>query len=109
MSTLTRTTRFVIFTLVEYARSGRILIELLASIVFFYIFLWRGIAQPDYFFSTAGLFALILTFSSIAAMQSLGDRPQGYLVLVRRIGRGAYLLSLYLAALLIVLALYLLI
>jgi hypothetical protein len=109
MSTLTRTIRFVVFTLTEYARSGRVLIELLASIVFFYVFLWRGVAQPDYFFSTTGLYALVLMFSTVAAMQNLGDRPQGYLVLVRRIGRGAYLLGLYLAALLIVLALYLLI
>src|SRR5262245_57917631 len=109
MNTLRRTLSFIIFTLTEYMRSGRILIELLASIVFFYLFLWRWTAQPDYFFSTVGLFALGLTFSTISAMQSLGDRPQGYLILVRRIGRGTYLLGLYLAALLIVLGLYLLI
>src|SRR5262245_9651303 len=109
MNTLTRTIRFVIFTLTEYARSGRILIELLATLVFFYIFLWRGIAQPDYFFTTASLFTLVLTFSPIAAAQNLGDRPQGYLILVRMIGRGAYLLGLYLTAMLVVLALYVLI
>ena len=45
-------------------------------------------------------------FSTIAAAQNLGDRPQGYLILVRRIGRGAYLLSLYIAAMLVVLALF---
>ena len=109
MNTLTRTIRFVIFTLTEYARSGRILIELLATLVFFYIFLWRGVAQPDYFFTTTGLFTLVLTFSTVAAAQSVGDRPQGYLILVRGIGRGAYLLGLYLAAMLVVLALYVLI
>jgi hypothetical protein len=109
MNSLKRTLSFIVFTLTEYARSGRILIELLASIVFFYLFLWRWTAEPDYFFSTAGLFALGLTFSTISAMQHLGDRPQGYLILVRRIGRGTYLLALYLAALVIVLAMYLLI
>src|SRR5689334_14526135 len=109
MPTLSRTARFVAFTLTEYARSGRILVELIASVVFFYVFLWRGVAQADYFFSTTGLLALGLSFSTISAMQNLGDRPQGYLVLVRRIGRGAYLLGLYLAAMLVVLALYLLI
>jgi hypothetical protein len=109
MNTFTRTTRFVIFTLTEYARSGRILIELLATPIFFYIFLWRGVAQPDYFFTTTGLFTLVLTFSAVAAAQGLGDRPQGYLILVRGIGRGAYLLGLYLAALLVVLTLYTLI
>src|SRR4051812_46906643 len=107
MNSLRRTFSFIVFTLTEYARSGRILIELLASIVFFYLFLWRWTAEPDYFFSTAGLFALGLTFSTISAMQRLGDRPQGYLILVRRIGRGTYLLALYLAALVIVLAMYL--
>lgn len=109
MNSLKRTLSFIVFTLTEYARSGRILIELLASAVFFYLFLWPGTIEPDYFFSTAGLFTLGLTFSTISAMQSLGDRPQGYLILVRRIGRGTYLLGLYLAALLIVLAMYLLI
>jgi hypothetical protein len=109
MNSLKRTLSFIVFTLTEYTRSGRILIELLASAVFFYLFLWRWTAEPDYFFSTAGLFVLGLTFSTISAMLSLGDRPQGYLILVRRIGRGTYLLGLYLAALLIVLAMYLLI
>jgi hypothetical protein len=109
MNTFIRTIRFVAFTLTEYVRSGRILIELLAALVFFYIFLWRGTAQPDYFFTTTSLFTLFLTFSTIAATQNLGDRPQGYLILVRRIGRGAYLLGLYIAAMLAVLALYVLI
>jgi hypothetical protein len=108
MKTLTRTIRFVIFTLTEYTRSGRILVELLATLVFFYIFLWRGTAQPDYFFSTTGLFTLVLTFSAVAAVQNLGDRPQGYLILVRLIGRGAYLLGLYVTAMLVVLTMYLL-
>ena len=31
MNTLTRTIRFVVFTLTEYARSGRLLIELLGT------------------------------------------------------------------------------
>ena len=109
MNAFNRTLRFVAFTLVEYARSGRILVELVAAVVFFYLFLWRWTAQPDYFFSTVGLFTLGLTFSTVSAMQNLGDRPQGYLVLVRRIGRGAYLLALYLAALAVVLGLYVLI
>ncbi len=41
MNSLRRTISFIAFTLTEYARSGRILIELLVSIVFFYLFLWR--------------------------------------------------------------------
>ncbi|MBK9712068.1 MAG: hypothetical protein IPO81_12215 [Kouleothrix sp.] len=108
MSSLTRTLRFVAFTLVEYARSGRILIELLASVIFFYIFLrrWTSAPPPEYFFSTTGLFVLGLTFYTASSVQSLGDRPQGYLLLVRRIGRGGYLLGLYLAVQLIVWSIY---
>jgi hypothetical protein len=109
MNAFNRTLHFIVFTLIEYVRSGRILVELLATVVFFYIFLWRWTAQPDYFFSTVGLFTLGLTFSTISAMQRLGDRPQGYLILMRQIGRGTYLLGLYLAALLVVLGIYVLV
>ncbi|MEO7909550.1 MAG: hypothetical protein ABIV47_07850 [Roseiflexaceae bacterium] len=108
MNMLIRTLRFVAFTLVEYARSGRILIELLASVIFFYIFLrrWTSLPSPEYFFSTTSLFALALTFYSTSATLGLGDRPQGYLLLVRRLGRGGYLLGFYLAAQVIIWAIY---
>jgi hypothetical protein len=108
MASLTRTLRFTGFTLVEYARSGRILVELLASVIFFYIFLrrWTSLPLPEYFFETTSLFALILSFYSTSAMLGLGDRPQGYLLLVRRLGRGGYLLGFYLAAQVIVWGIY---
>jgi hypothetical protein len=108
MSAFTRTCRFVAFTLVEYARSGRILVELLASIVFFYIFLRRSDSgtPPNYFFSTTALFVLGLTFYTASAIMGLGDRPQGYLILARRLGRGGYLLGLYLATQTIIWAAY---
>jgi len=108
MNMLIRTLRFVGFTLVEYARSGRILIELLAGVIFFYIFLrrWTSLPLPEYFFETTSLFALALTFYSTSSMLGLGDRPQGYLLLVRRLGRGGYLLGFYLAAQVIVWGVY---
>jgi hypothetical protein len=108
MRTLIRTFRFVEFTLVEYVRSGRILVELLASVAFFYIFFrrWTSPPPPEYFFSTNGLFVLALTFYSISSILSLGDRPQGYVVLVRRLGRASYLLGLYIAAMVIAWAIY---
>jgi len=108
MNILTRTLRFTGFTLVEYARSGRILVELLASLIFFYIFLrrWTSLPLPEYFFETTSLFALALTFYSTSSMLGLGDRPQGYLLLVRRLGRGGYLLGFYLAAQVIVWGVY---
>lgn len=103
-----RTLRFAGFTLVEYARSGRILVELLASVIFFYIFLrrWTSAPQPEYFFSVTSLLSIGLAFYSTTSMMALGDRPQGYLILVRRLGRGGYLIGLYLAALAIVWACY---
>ena len=108
MASVTRTLRFTGFTLVEYARSGRILVEVLAGVIFFYIFLrrWMSSPLPEYFFSTTGLFALALTFYSTSATLGLGDRPQGYLLLVRRLGRSGYLLGFYLAAQTIVWSMY---
>lgn len=108
MKSFTRTLRFTAFTLVEYARSGRILVELIASVIFFYIFLrrWTSALTPEYFFSTVGLFVLGLTFYTASSVNALGDRPQGYLLLARRLGRGGYLLGLYLAIQAIVWALY---
>jgi hypothetical protein len=108
MKSIIRTVRFIAFTLVEYARSGRILVECLATVVVFYLFFRRWTTPPpaSYFFSTAGLFTLGLTFYSTSAMMGLGDRPQGYVLLVRRISRASYLLGLYLAALAITSTLY---
>jgi hypothetical protein len=108
MTAFTRTIRFATFTLVEYVRSGRILIELIASVIFFYIFLrrWTSAPTPEYFFSTVGLFMLALAFYTASSINSLGDRPQGYLVLSRRLGRGGYLIGLYVASQAIVWAIY---
>ncbi|HNP71419.1 MAG TPA: hypothetical protein PLO33_15665 [Kouleothrix sp.] len=105
---LSRTLRFTIFTLVEYTRSGRILVELAATTIFFYIFLrrWTSAPPPNYFFSTVALFELALSFYTSASIMALGDRPQGYLILARRVGRNGYLLGLYLAVLAIAVALY---
>lgn len=108
MNSITRTLRFVAFTLLEYVRSGRILVELLASLAFFYLFLWRASLPPAGFFTAVGLFILALTFYTVSAIMGLGDRPQGYIVLARRLGRVGYLIGLYLAALLVILGVYLL-
>jgi len=108
MKNITRTLRFVAFILVEYARSGRILVEFLAMVAFFYLFFRRSTTplQGKYFFSAASLFALALSFYTTSAMMSLGDRPQGYVLLVRRLSRASYLIGLYLAAFAITTALY---
>src|SRR5918911_3672478 len=108
MNTLTRTLRFVAFTLVEYMRSGRILVEILAAVAFFYLFFRRSNSSmsPDYFFANTALFILGLTFYTTSAMMGLGDRPQGYILLVRRLGRVGYLIGLYTAALAITWGVY---
>jgi hypothetical protein len=108
MSTIARMLRFTLFTLVEYARSGRILVELAATAAVFYLF-FRRQASPmtgEYFFSAVGLFTLALTFYTGSTILGMGDRPHGYLVLARRLGRMGYLLGLYLAVQLVVAAAY---
>ncbi|HEX9373150.1 MAG TPA: hypothetical protein VF897_19210 [Roseiflexaceae bacterium] len=99
MNAFIRTLRFAAFTLVEYARSGRILVELIAGMIFFYVFLrrWTSAPSPQYFFSATSLFTLALSFFTASTVMGLGDRPQGYLMLAGRLGRAGYLVGLYLA------------
>lgn len=108
MQSVLRTGRFVVFTLVEYVRSARILVDLLASVIFFYIYLrrWTTPPTPEYFFAGTSLFLLALSFYTSSSMLGLGDRPQGYLILSRRLGRGGYLLGLYLAVIAVSTGLY---
>jgi hypothetical protein len=102
------TVRFMIFTLVEYLRSGRVLIEACATVAVFVIF-FRRQATPmsgEYFFATTAFFLLVLTFYTGSTILGMGDRPQGYLLLARRLGRTGYLLGLYLATLAVIAAVY---
>jgi hypothetical protein len=102
---------FAHFTLREYFRSGRVLVELAALAGVIGIIFWpRGAGGLDsgHFFSLAGLFVLALTLYTTYTLVGLGSRPQGYIVLARRLGRSGYLAGLYLASLAIVLAVYLL-
>lgn len=108
MRTILRTMRFTGFTLLDYGRSGRILIELIAVMAFFFIFLrrWGQGINGEYFFTVVGIFMLVLTFYTTSAVIGLGDRPQGYVVLARRLSRSSYLIGLYLATLCIVMGIY---
>src|SRR5919112_884135 len=99
--------RIVIFarlSLTEYVRSGRVLIELTLAIAFWGLFFQnpRGFVTLDQVFQLSGIFTLLLTLYTTSAMLSLGDRPQGYIVLTRPLGRRGYLLGLYIAAVLVV-------
>jgi uncharacterized membrane protein len=102
---LQRTLLFTLFTLIEYMRSGRIWIELVATVAFYAVFL-RGQLNAEKFFSLVGIYSLVLTIYTMSAIISLGDRPQGYIVLARRVGRAGYVLGLYCSALLILLLVY---
>ena len=109
MAGFIRLLRFTWFTLLEYLRSGRILVELIAAVAFFYLFLMRrgdsSIASGQ-LFALTGLFSLALTLYTMSAFMGLSDRPQGYLLLARRLGRGSYLLGFYLATLAIIFGVY---
>ncbi len=96
---------FTRFTLSEYVRSGRILVELAATIAFWAVFFRdRGLVPItlDQFFSLGSVFTLLLTLYTVSSLMSLGERPQSYLLLTRPLGRSGYLIGLYTTALLIV-------
>ena len=106
-----RTLAFTRFTLQEYVRSFRILAELCAVVAVVWLFFWpRGTKglDGDQFFGLGGLCILALTAYTTFAVVSLGKRPQGYVVLARRLGRRGYVLGLYLAALTVITVMYLL-
>ena len=108
MKVLIQSLDFATFTLGEYARSGRILIEMLITAGCLLLF-FRNSGQappPEYFFSIAGVFTLALTLYSGTTLLAMGDRPQGYLPIAHGLERSSYLLGLYLAVLAIVAAAY---
>lgn len=109
MKSLFQTILFTIFTLTEYIRSGRILAEAVATLGCLLLFFRNdGVPPPpEYFFSIAGTFTLVLCFYTASAILSLGDRPQGYVVLAHGLGRGSYLLGLYCAVVGVVTVAYL--
>ncbi len=108
MQAILRTLRFTGFTLLEYLRSARILLELIAAATFWYIFLRRSGQSIDaeYFFTVTGVFAPALTLYTMSAVIGLGDRPQGYVLLVRKLNRAQYLIGLFASALAIVSGVY---
>jgi ABC-type transport system involved in multi-copper enzyme maturation permease subunit len=100
---------FTRFTLAEYIRSGRIIIELVAAVLFWGLFLREWQIGLEQFFSLTGIFTLLLALYTTAALLSLGERPQGYVMLTRPLGRNGYLLGLYLVGLIIVVTVFVLI
>lgn len=98
-----RTLQFIGFVLLEYLRSGRILVELSATIISFYLFLRSGTAiDATYFFTVAVVFSSLLALYSVSSMIGLGDRPQSYLLLSRQLTRGNFICGIYGAGLAVV-------
>lgn len=100
-----RLLHFTGFTLLEYLRSGRVAIEIIAALSVYAIFFRRPM-NAEYFFSVCGVFTPVLTLYTMAAFIGLGDRPQGYVLLSRGIGRATFLLGLFLGACTIVAGAY---
>jgi hypothetical protein len=96
---------WVRFTLSEYLRSGRILIELAATIVFAYVFLRKpntaAILDATQFFSMTAVFVLAQSIYTSSVLMNMGSRAQGYVILARPLGRKGYLLGLFLVAVII--------
>lgn len=100
-----RLLRFTGFTLLEYLRSGRVAIELIAVLVAYFVFLRRPM-NGEYFFSVVGVFTPALTLYTMAIIIGLGDRPQSYVLLSRGVGRATFLLGLFFSACAIVAGAY---
>ena len=92
-----RLLRFTGFTLLEYLRSGRVAIEIIAVLATYFVFLRRTM-DAGYFFSVVGVFTPALTLYTMAAFIGIGDRPQGYVLLSRGVGRATFLVGIFLAA-----------
>lgn len=107
MQFLRQAFEFALFTLLEYARSGRILLEIVLTLACLLIF-FRGDSPPsaEYFFSIASTFSLLLCAYSASTILAIGNRPQGYILMTHGLSRKAYLLGLFLASVLLVLAAY---
>jgi hypothetical protein len=104
MNALRRILIFTRLALTDYARSGRILIELAAGIAFWGIFFQNSavLLSLQQVFQLSGIFTILLTLYTASSMLNLGDRAQGYIMLTRPLGRRGYLLGLYGAAVLVV-------
>ncbi len=109
MAAIRRILTFTQFTLTEYVRSGRIIIEIIATMLFWALFLRQWPVDLNQFFSLTGVFTLLLSMYSTSALLSLGERPQGYTIITRPLGRPGYLLSHYFVALIVVGAMFLLV
>jgi hypothetical protein len=109
MLALRRLGTYTRFTLTDYLRSGRIIIELVATALFWGLFLRDRILGLEQFFSLTGIFTLLMALYTTAALLSIGERPQGYVILTRPLGRNGYLLGLYFSALIIVVTMFVLV
>ncbi len=108
---LYRLATFVRFLFADHVRSGRILVELGGTIAFWAVFLRSSLSSPltlDVFFSTSSIFTLLLTFYTASALLGVAERPQGYLLVTRPLGRRGYLLGFYIVAVLVALLMYVL-
>ncbi len=106
---LRRTLSFSRFTVKEYVRSGRVLVEIMALVIGLWLFFLPQIKDgldATYFFGVAGLLIPALAAVTTVLIMRLGNRPQGYVVLGRRLGRAGYLFGLYLSATFITLLSY---
>ncbi|MBV9790330.1 MAG: hypothetical protein JOZ51_19220 [Chloroflexi bacterium] len=108
---LYRFRKFTGFTVREYVRSGRIVIEILAMLAALWLLFWPRSSRPissEQFFGLGGLVFLGISAYTTLIVMRMGYRPQNYVVLFRSLGRAGYLAGLYTATVLLVGMIYLL-
>ncbi len=106
---LYRLVTFARFLFADYFRSGRVLVELGSTVAFWTVFFRdRGLAPLtlDVFFSLSSIWMLLLTFYTASALLGVAERPQGYLLLTRPLGRRGYLLGFYIVAVAVALLMF---
>ncbi|GAC1383806.1 MAG: hypothetical protein NVSMB42_01020 [Herpetosiphon sp.] len=91
------------FLIVDYARSGRILVEAAITVAFWGVFFQTARSTIPHLFSMTGILGMVLALYTTSSFLGLADRAQSYLILTRPLGRRGFLMGLYLAALLVVL------
>ena len=88
------------FMLLEYTRSGRILVELVALIIFSYVFLRKPNVDAHLtatqFFNMTAIFVLLQTIYTSVIAIGMAQRSQSYVILARTVGRRGFLLGVFL-------------
>ncbi|TAK35484.1 MAG: hypothetical protein EPO21_05840 [Chloroflexota bacterium] len=102
-----KTFYFTYFTLLDYVRSGNILIEIVLTAVFFAIFRVAALSL-SLFLSLGSVYLLGLAVLTTGRLMARAKKTTAYPLIARPLGRGGYLIGNLLASWMVILSMYLL-